>query len=286
MSDDDCVRFLQQTLPRARLRWAGFRKVRRQVCRRLKRRQKELGLAGFADYADFLDREPAELEVFDSLCRIAISRFYRDRGVFDHLRERVLPALAEQEDRRGIYVWSAGCASGEEPYTMSVMWRMELAVRYPGLRFSVLATDADDTMLGRARAARYPAGCLKDLPDRWKDAAFAREGGDFVLRSEFGEGVVLERQDIRREMPGGPFDIVLCRNLVFTYFDDGLQRRLLAGILERIRPGGFLVIGKHERLPGTAAGLSPDAPGLGVFRYGVEDDYAPADAARAPATPV
>lgn len=276
MSDDECVLFLRKALPRARLRWAGYRKVRRQVCKRIRGRQRELGIDGFDAYADFLSREPAEAEVFDALCWIPISRFYRDRGVFDFLRERVFPALAEHARRTGrteIRCWSAGCASGEEPYTLSIMWRMKFRVRHPALRFSVLATDADETMLARARDAQYPPGCLKDLPDAWIDA-FTKTDGGFALREVFRDGVTFDRQDIRRRMPEGPFDLVLCRNLAFTYFDDEIQRATLSGLVERIEPGGFLVIGKHESLPRQDSVVSPVRPELGIFRKPAGDDIA------------
>lgn len=269
MSDNECVRFLQETLPCARLRWSGFRKVRSQVCKRLKRRQRELGLNGFDAYAAFMAREPGELKVFDSLCRIPISRFYRDCGVYDFLRECAFPDLIERaltEARTGISIWSAGCASGEEPYSLSIMWRMVFAASHPTLRLSILATDSDEAMIRRAGSARYSPGSLKDLPKSWIQDAFYESNGEFVLRPEYRTGIELERQDIRCSMPEGPFDLVLCRNLVFTYFDDGLQRKMLSGILEKIRPGGFLVVGKHERLPAVVPELVSCTPDLGVFR--------------------
>lgn len=276
MADDECVRFLQDTLPAARLRWAGFRKVRGQVCKRLRRRQRELGLDGYAAYAAYLAREPSELEIFDALCRIPISRFYRDKGVFDRLCNEIFPGLIARADRAGretIDVWSAGCASGEEPYTLAILWERIFGAEpsAPGLR--IIATDADDHMLARARAARYAAGSLKDLPPSWKQIAFdpvvsGMTDGAFVLRPEYRRAVAFEKQDIRRTMPGGPFDLILCRNLAFTYFDQAVQKTVLSGILERLRPGGFLVLGRHERLPALECGLMEVARGANIYRHG------------------
>src|SRR5438477_9810042 len=121
----DCVEFLQWALPRLRMRWDGFRKVRRQVCRRIERRSRELGLTDLAAYRDYLERRPDEWARLDALCRVTISRFYRDRETFAALEQEVLPALARGGAE--IEVWSAGCASGEEPYTLALLWKLELA---------------------------------------------------------------------------------------------------------------------------------------------------------------
>jgi chemotaxis protein methyltransferase CheR len=93
MTDADCVAFLQWALPRLGRRWAGYRKVRRQVCRRVSRRIGELGLTSFAEYRKYLERDPDEWPRLDAMTNITISRFYRDRAVYDFLLSEVLPAL-------------------------------------------------------------------------------------------------------------------------------------------------------------------------------------------------
>nr|MDA8165433.1 chemotaxis protein CheR [Desulfobacteraceae bacterium] len=115
MKDDDCVRFLQEVLPRLDLRWPGFRKVRGQVCKRLARRLIELDLPDLAGYRQLLATRPAEWEILDSLCRISISRFHRDRRCFEELAGEVLPEIVRQAQATGgpVRIWSAGCASGE-----------------------------------------------------------------------------------------------------------------------------------------------------------------------------
>jgi chemotaxis protein methyltransferase CheR len=94
VTDQECVEFLQWALPRMQMRWSGFRKVRRQVCRRIQRRMQVLE-KDVQGYREFLEAEPEEWDVLDALCRITISRFYRDRAVFAYLQTTVLPALAE-----------------------------------------------------------------------------------------------------------------------------------------------------------------------------------------------
>ncbi|MHC4972036.1 MAG: CheR family methyltransferase [Planctomycetota bacterium] len=258
MKDAECVRFLQWALPRMRLRWRGLRKVRRQVGKRLGRRLAELGLSDLEAYRERLASDPGgeEWAVLDGLCRIPISRFYRDRAVFDHLFRDVLPALAQCHGE--VACWSAGCASGEEPYTLAI------AARLLDLPLRIVATDTDPHLLARAEAARYGPSSVKELPREWREQAFTAE---HVLRPAYREAVRFEREDIRDAMPAGPFHLVLCRNLAFMYFAEELQREILARIAARLRPGGVLVIGQHETLP--ARDLAPwDASlaSLGLYR--------------------
>lgn len=271
MNDATCVAFLTWALPRLGLTWPGFRRVRRQVCRRLGLRLQELRLADAAAYRAYLERHPEEWAVLDSLCTISISRFYREAAVFEHLGHMVLPAVGEAALARGdptLRAWSAGCASGEEPYSLVILWRLALAARFPGLSLRVLATDVDPTLLARAAAARYRSSSLRELPRAWRDEAFVREGPLFALRPEFREGVTFLRHDLRQEPPRGPFDIVLCRYVAFTYFDDAGQRETLARLLGELRAGGALVAGRRERLPEHVAGLAPWGPAPGVYRKG------------------
>ena len=116
-TDADYVRFLQTCLPRLALRWAGFRKVRKPVVKRLKRRLRTLQLPDPAAYLAYLDDHPEEWEVLDGFCRIVISRFYRDQGIFETLRDTVLPTLAHAARVRQVQTlrcWSAGCAAGKK----------------------------------------------------------------------------------------------------------------------------------------------------------------------------
>lgn len=114
MTDPDCIEFLQWSLPRLGMRWPGLRKVRRQVHKRINRRLEELGFARVAEYRHYLETHTDEWQVLDGLLRISVSRFHRDRGVWDRLRDEVLPELAgslqsSKQDR--LCCWCAGCAS-------------------------------------------------------------------------------------------------------------------------------------------------------------------------------
>lgn len=269
MRDCDCVTFLQAVLPRLGLRWRGFRRVRRQVCKRLQRRLQALDLPDLAAYRVYLDTNAAEWTVLDGLCRISISRFYRDGAVFDRLGAVVLPHLAEGAQAQGrttLHCWSIGCASGEEPYTLSLLWRLGVQPQFPNLSCRTLATDTSPHLLARAARGCYPASSLRELPAGWREVAFDPQEGDYCLRPQFREGVDFRQQDIRTVLPDGCFDVVLCRNLVFTYFDEAGQEAVLASICKQLRSGGVLVIGKQERLPDDPQSLAVWDEQLGIYR--------------------
>jgi chemotaxis protein methyltransferase CheR len=269
VTDRECVEFLQWALPQLRLRWPGFRKVRRQVHKRIVRRLNELGLAQISEYREYLRANPDEWSVLDGFTRISISRFYRDRDVFDHLRDVLLPNVAGAVNDRGekqIRIWSAGCASGEEPYSLAMIWTRCVQSQFRGLSLHLVATDADEHMLERARRASYPPSSIKDVPADWKDEFFQSSSDEYVVPQELRCHVGFRHQDIRAHVPSESFDIVLCRNLVFTYFDERVQRHVLERLADRLVSGGYLVIGKHEGLPSGTQGLLPCLQRLGVYR--------------------
>ena len=258
MKDSECVAFLQQTLPTLRMQWQGFRKVRKQVCKRIKRRLQVLGLSDIAAYRRYLKENRDEWRVMDDMCRISISRFYRDREVFDSIRETVLLNIARGAEAKGekcIKIWSVGAASGEEAYTLSIIWEQCFAKKFPRLRLKIIATDSDEYMLKRARRACYSFGSLKDLPKQWLEEAFQREDKHYCLKGHYKQQIQFFQQDIRQTMPESNFDLILCRNLLFTYFDEPLQRKILTLMKRKLQPGGYLIIGIHESLAKDSVGF-------------------------------
>jgi chemotaxis protein methyltransferase CheR len=251
MTDAECTAFLQWALPQLGRRWPGYRKVRRLVAKRLGRRLRELGLADIDAYRRRLEAQPAEWTALDALLGIPISRFWRDRGVFESIGRDVLPALARaaiDAGRSTLDAWSAGCASGEEPYTLAMLWQLRVHSAFPRLQLRVAATDCNAVLLERARIGCYEASSLKELPADLRAAAFETRDARWCVRPEL-RAVEFLRQDLRETMPAGPFDLVLLRNVVATYYAPDVQSAIIQRIADRMRPGGALVLGVHESLP-------------------------------------
>jgi chemotaxis protein methyltransferase CheR len=193
---------------------------------------------------------------------------YRDHHVFDALGDAVLRTLAAQATTRTdttVRCWSAGCASGEEPYALSLIWNQRIRPRFPHVVLAVVATDVDATLLDQARIACYSRSSLRELPLAWIDAAFVRQNDEYCLRDPWKSCVEFRQQDIRTDQPAGPFDLVLCRNVAFTYFDELAQRRIVSRLAERMTADGFLVVGRHESLPSEAP-FVPYSTALGIYR--------------------
>jgi chemotaxis protein methyltransferase CheR len=269
MKDRECIEFLQWALPKLEMRWPGFRKVRRQVCRRVKRRIAGLSLSDSSAYSSYLDTHPEEWSELDSMCRITISRFYRDRGIFGMVEDLLceLGKAAEELGEKTIHCWSAGCASGEEPYTLLLIWELRLKSRFPELELRITASDSDPNMIRRAKAGCYGWDSMKDLPEDLLEAGFDRSGEQLYIKDSLKRKVTFLNQDIRKTMPEGPFQFILCRNLVFTYYNEALQRKILERLAERLVLDGLLVTGLHETLPvGSNDLFMPEAAQRGIYR--------------------
>jgi chemotaxis protein methyltransferase CheR len=175
-------------------------------------------------YRRWLETHDDEWRELDAICRVTISRLYRDAPVMDRLARDVLP--------RARRVWSAGCASGEEPYTVALL----------APHVEIVATEIDPALVERAKRAEFGESSLRELPADLR-ARLAAE------RDALRGRITFLVQDLRKESPPGPFDLVLCRNVAFTYFDVPLQREVLARIASVLAPDGELVIGEGESLP-------------------------------------
>ena len=167
---------------------------------------------------------------------------------------------------RTLRIWICGRASGEEAYTLAILWDARVAARIPGMDLEIMGTDADPRMLERARRGAYTASSIRDLPEDLRRAAIESAGELFRVRDRIREEVAWLCQDLRVEAPPGAFDLILCRNLVLTYFDEALQREVMDRVLAALRPGGALVIGPHERLPALALECEPWNAKLPIYR--------------------
>lgn len=232
----------------------------------------QLGFHEFGLYLRHLRATPEEREFLRPLLTVTISRFYRNRRAFDALAERVLPLLASRAET--VRAWSAGCASGEEPYTLRIVWE---ELRPAGARLWVTATDVDEASLSRARTGLYETSSLREVPPGVAARHFRPEGDRFRISEEIRGGVSFLRHDLQHDDPPGTFDLVLCRNAAFTYFDRTARLRAAERIASALSPGGVLMIGRTETLPpGSERWFAPFLPQAGIHarREGAQDSGA------------
>jgi len=264
-----CTKFLKWVLPQLGLRWEGYRKVKRQVCRRINKRLQTLKLKSYSSYKDYINAHPEEWNILDEMLHISISRFFRDYKSWELLRDKLLPELAAAavKENHPLRCWSAGCASGEEPYSLAILYHQKLKHSFPTLEFQLVATDADSHLLERAAKACYPAGNVKDVPANLLETYFIKKNGEYCLKSNIKNMITFMKQDIRKEIPEGQFDLVFCKNLVGMYFAGEKAIEVYNRIATRIRPGGFMITGNHEPVPvDNISGMQIYNRGLNIFQ--------------------
>ena len=240
--------FLKETSSLLGLQWRRFHK--RGIRRRIEHRLVELGLASLEEYSQRIKEDPQEKSHLSKILTVTISRFFRDQEVFNAIETSVFPALLE-ENPTELRLWSIGCASGEEPYSLCLLWKARLEKDWPQIHFSVLATDIDENLLERAKEGRYKKSSLREVPQDILGKYFKTEGDAFLLDKRVGERVEFQRHDILREKPFPGMDLVFCRNLAFTYFSRETQIEILKKIFMCLKEGGYLVIGSDESIPLT-----------------------------------
>lgn len=186
-------------------------------------------------------RGATELRELVETVRVGESSLFRHRSQIAALAEVVAPALRAR-GRRTIRVWSAGCASGEEPYTLALV----LSRALPGHTISVIATDVSDDALEAAQRATYPSSELADVPDEYRDS-FVTEDDRVRVRSEITQLVRFERANLLEAPPPRNCDVVWCRN-VLIYFSVEARRRAIERLMAATVPGGFMFVGYSESL--------------------------------------
>jgi chemotaxis methyl-accepting protein methylase len=241
--------FLKEAVPLFGLRWRSFR--RKGIKRKIERRIGERRASSFEEYLQRVRTDPEEQKHLSRILTVTISRFFRDKKVFQTIGDSILPVLLKEESRNDLRVWSIGCASGEEPYTFSLFWKEGFEKAWPHIHLSILATDIDESLLERARGGRYKKSSLKEVPEEILGTFFKPEDGSYTLAQNIKENVELRKHDILREESFSGMDIVFCRNLAFTYFSKTTQIEVLKKIASSLRGKGYLVIGKDEALPLT-----------------------------------
>jgi chemotaxis protein methyltransferase CheR len=214
-----------------------------------------------------LEAAPALRQESECLLTVSISRFFRDRRLWQMLERQVLPDILARLPLK-MRVWSAGCAGGEEVYSFKIIWERLARAAHRVPELVVLATDRHPQYLDRARRGIYPASSLREVPADIRALFFEPYGGgkQFVIRDELRENIRWQIHDVFTDPPGCEFNVVFLRNSVLTYYHPERQKKVLPGILNALAPAGLFIIGCHETLPGAAAALVPLAPLSYVFK--------------------
>ena len=226
---------------------------RNLVYSRLSRRLRVLGLESFAAYRAYLDETPREIENFINSISTNHTRLFREAHHFDHLRASVIqPFVAEAKRGRAerLRIWSAGCSSGEEPFTIAAVICKEMpeAARHD---VRILATDIDTEVLRKAERGEFVTNATDEIPKAYASLFRGGAGGALAADANMRALIAFRRLNLMESWPfRGPFDAIFCRN-VMIYFDAPTKSKLIDRFTQCLRPGGWLYIGHSESLIGS-----------------------------------
>ena len=218
------------------------------VLRRITRRMQQVDITSFADYQDYLEVHPDEFtHLFDSVL-INITSFFRDMEAWNALEGDIIPAiLSGKSSDEPIRVWSAGCSSGEEAFTLAMLWAEKLGNDAFLRRVKIYATDMDDDAVTRARQATYSAKEIDPVPEALRKRHFQKNGDRYTFRTDLRRAIIVGRHDLIRDAPISNLDLLVCRNTLI-YFNSETQARILARFHFALNGKGFLFLGKGELL--------------------------------------
>ncbi|MGG7567582.1 CheR family methyltransferase [Rhodovulum sp. DZ06] len=248
MTDDDFHRVARMVEAMAGIILKDHK--RQMVYTRLSRRLRALGIDTFAAYLDLVDSPAGAAEVgeFANAVTTNLTSFFREAHHFEHLSKEVLTPLTEAGARR-IRIWSAGCSTGEEPYTIG-MTALSQPSFTAGRDLRILATDLDTNVLATGRAGEYPSDKLKGVPEALRRAHMSPTPTGAKFNDRIKSLISFRQLNLLHDWPfKGPFDVIFCRNVVI-YFDTETKNRLVNRYAQMLTPNGVLYLGHSESLLG------------------------------------
>src|SRR3954468_24353203 len=230
---------------------------RSSIMRRVVRRMNQVAVTGYLDYLDYLQVHPEEFTALFNTILINVTAFFRDTDAWDYLRGEVLKQLLDAKPPDStIRVWSAGCASGEEAYSLAIVLAEIMGLEAFRQRVKIYATDVDEEQLQEARQAAYSEQQVEAVPPDLLELYFESSGGRHVFRKDLRRSVIFGRNDLVQDAPISRIDLLLCRNTLM-YFTAETQARVLARFHFALTAAGVLFLGKAEMLLSHSALFAP-----------------------------
>jgi two-component system CheB/CheR fusion protein len=230
---------------------------RSTLLRRVQKRMEAVKVDSFESYHALLEAEPDEFnQLFDTLL-INVTRFFRDETPWEFLATDIMPRLlARSEEGNAIRVWSAGCASGEEAYTLAMVLSEGFGAQRFRERVKIYATDVDEDALATARAATYDERQVSDVPEALRAKYFELNEGRHVFRKDMRRSVIFGRNDLVQDAPISRIDLLVCRNTLM-YFNSTTQTAILGRFHFALADGGYLMLGRAETLLTHTGAFAP-----------------------------
>ena len=224
------------------------------VQRRIISRMRAVKVRTLSGYLKFLSLNPDEWDSFSRSLTTRTTHFFRNPQTFRLIKEKILPIIIADKinnNKKTLSFWSAGCATGEEPFSLAILIKDMLGDNFTNFKVLILATDRDETSLSQAREGLFPQNRMKEIDQKLLGKYFIPQGNNFRLADMIKKMVFFEKKDIFKEKREyGHFDIIMCRNL-FIYLSLAQQNKLLSHFHHILNVNGIMVLGKTESLPST-----------------------------------
>jgi two-component system CheB/CheR fusion protein len=218
------------------------------LARRIRKRMESVGVEQFAAYQKFLEAHATEFATLFNTILINVTGFFRDPGTWEVVRDRAIPPiLAGKSASEPIRAWSAGCATGEEAYTIAILLAEALGIDAFQQRVKIYATDLDEEALNTARHAAYPEHSLEGVPAGLREKYFEHLDDSYFFRKDLRRSVIFGRHDLISDAPISRVDLLTCRNTLM-YLNSDTQAQVLARLHFALNDGGFLLLGRAETL--------------------------------------
>lgn len=220
--------------------------------RRIGVRMRARGMENHWEYMRLLSKDPTEYDNFLKDITINVTQFFRDPQVFQLIEEEIMPLIIlnkVEKNRRVIRIWSAGCASGEEPYSLAIIMRELLGEEFDNFILTIQGTDIDQGSLVTARDGKYLPDQVENVKLEYLNRYFQFDGDLYIISEDIKDMVRFRNNDLFSGRKGANFDLVLCRN-VLIYFTRDMQKALFKQFYNSLNMHGYLVIGKTETLVG------------------------------------
>jgi two-component system CheB/CheR fusion protein len=224
--------------------------------RRIMRRMSLVGVESFDRYLDYLEVDPEEFANLFNTILINVTSFFRDPQIWSYVESEVVPQIIKASNDGPIRVWCAACASGEEAYSIAMLFAEALGKVGFGERVKIFATDIDEEALGQARHALYAEKSLDPVPAEMRRKYFKRANSEYAFDKDLRRAVIFGRHDLVQDVPISRIDLLLCRN-VLMYFNSETQAKVMAYLRFALKEEGFVVLGKAEMLATRSGLFSP-----------------------------
>jgi two-component system CheB/CheR fusion protein len=218
------------------------------LMRRINKRMQAVNIEQYLDYIDYLELHPEEFNALFNTILINVTGFFRDPSTWEYLSQIIIPKILDSKKQKDVIrVWSTGCASGEEAYSVAILLAEAVGEENFSERIKIYATDIDDEALAKARTGNYTEKEIQDIPENLKPKYFTRTGSLYSFDKDLRHSIIFGRNDLIQDAPISRVDLLICRNTLM-YFMAETQAKILNRFHFALRDDGYLFLGKAEML--------------------------------------